>query len=179
MSNQITFRTTGNRVLTLSQAEHDGPLTVSASGPDGQAWAAIIPAGDAVQLVNLYRYTKRYDLADSFINPHGRKIVSGGMLTVSDKAEPPAGEEEKPLPVWYFLLQDGDAGYHIYRRPVDEFNPDPARREDVNAVIFALTKRFVDARGGAFLAAWVESQLVEVADLADIDLDVPEGPVSF
>ena len=169
MKNDISFRVNDGRVLTVSQAEHDGPVTVTASAP--YEYTTIIPAGDMVQLVNLYRYTQRYDICDSFINPHGSRIISGGELTAAPGAVPPVGKKAAPLRIWFFLCQDGDGGYHIYRRPVDEFNPDPARREDINDVTAALGRSFSAAHGGALLSSWVQNQLVEVADLADFPLD--------
>ena len=165
MSQEISFRTNNGGRLSIFQADHDSPVLVSGSSE------MIIPAADMVQLLNLYKYTMRYDIRDSFINPRGRYVFADGTLAPSPNADPPAGPEEKPLPVWYFLAQDGDGGYHIYRRPVDEFNPDPARQEDVNDVVSRLDKSFRAAYGGAVLASWVESQLVEVADLADIQMD--------
>lgn len=169
MKNDISFRVNNDRVLTVSQAEHDGPVTVTASAP--YEYTTIIPAGDMVQLVNLYRYTQRYDICDSFINPRGSRIISGGELTAAPEAVPPAGKETAPLPIWFFLYQDGDAGYHIFRRPVDEFNPDPEKREEINAVTAALGRELVAAHGGSLIAAWPAGQVVEIADLADFPLD--------
>lgn len=165
MNTVISFNVNNWGRLTLSQEAHDGPVILS-----GSAGQTIIPPGDFVQLCNLYRYTKRYDICDSFINPNGRRIISGGELI----AAPPAADPASPLPIWFFLCQDGDGGYHIYRRPVDELNPDPARREDINDVSAALAGRFTVAHGGALLASWVQSQLVEIRDIADIPLDAPD-----
>lgn len=79
--------------------------------------------------------------------------------------------ETEPLPIWFFLYQDGDAGYHIFRRPVDEFNQDPEKREEINAVTAALGRELIAAHGGSLIAAWPAGQVVEVADIADFPLD--------
>lgn len=171
--NKITFKVNNGDILTFAQEQHDGPVSLYHFNP---AQASIIPAGDMVMLANLYRYVKRYDIADSFINPAGQNVEKGGAiqpapLPVKDPEAEPESPETEPLPIWFFLYQDGDAGYHIFRRPVDEFNPDPEKREEINAVTAALGRELVAAHGGSLIAAWPAGQVVEVADIADFPLD--------
>lgn len=173
MNTVISFNVNNRGRLTLSQEAHDGPVTISASSPYG--YETIIPAGDMVQLINLYRYTQRYDIADSFINPGGRRILSGGELKADPRKAAADDQEGSPLTIWYFLCRDENGGYHIYRRPVNEQSPDPSSREEINEIIEALNQNFYFAHGGALLASWAENQLVEVADLADIPLEGRPG----
>lgn len=175
--NRITFDVNNGRTLELEQDKHDGAVMIS-HGLSGRLRAScIVPAGEMVQLVNLYRYVKRYNIADSFINPDGQNVERAGTiqpaqgLSESSNGHPvPQGQE--PLPVWFIVLQDGDAGYHIYRRPVDSNNPDPEKREDINKIIENMTFDFVENRGGCFIAAWPANQVVEIADIADFPFDI-------
>lgn len=161
MNTVISFNVNNRGRLTLSQEAHDGPVILS-----GSAGQTIIPPGDFVQLCNLYRYVKRYDLADAFINPRGRWIGSGGALAVSPAAQPPAGPEEDPRPLWFYLWQDGNAGIHLFRRPLSP-------GEDPTAVELEIIDEYDRPLGGALLAAWPAGQMVEIANLADIPLDTP------
>lgn len=161
MNNIISFNVNNRGRLTLSQEAHDGPVLLA--GPGSQT---IIPAGDFVQLCNLYRYVKRYDLADAFINPRGRWIGEGGAYNVRPGAEPPAGPEDAPRPLWFYLWQDGDGGIHIFRRPLSP-------GEDPAAVQLEIIDEHEKPLGGALLAAWPAAQFIEAADLADIPLDAP------
>ena len=147
--NTITFPINNGLVLKLSQDTHGGP--VSLSGPYGQS---IIPAGDMVQLCNLYRYVKRADISDDFINPRGRcwQFSGDGLRPVPDPVP-----EEQPLQYWFFLYQDGDAGIHILRRALSVDDDSAAAQLDI-------IERYRD-KGGALLAAWPACQVVELADI--------------
>lgn len=163
--NTLSFPVNNSGLLKLSQEAPGGPVILS--GNNGQA---IIPAGEMVQLCNLYRYVKRYDLSDNFINPRGRWIGSGGTFSVSPAAAPPAGPEETPRPLWFYLWQDGNGGIHLFRRPL-------MPGEDPTAVQLEIIDEHEKPLGGALLAAWPAAQMVELADLADIHLDAPApGP---
>ena len=173
--NRITFDVNNGEALELKQDKHDGPIMISSGLPGRLGSSCIVPAGEMIQLVNLYRYVKRYNIADSFINPDGQNVERAGTI---QPAQGPSGsysghsvpQDPGTLPVWFFVLQDGDAGYHIYRRPVDLNNPDPEKREDINIIIENMTFDFVTNRGGGFVAAWPVNQVVEIADIADFPL---------
>lgn len=55
--NKLVFEVNSGRTLELVQRE------------DNEAY---ISAGDFVQLINLYRYCKRYDIKNDWINPNGK-----------------------------------------------------------------------------------------------------------
>ena len=79
--NTITFPVNNSGLLKLSQEVPGGPVVLS--GNNGRE---IIPPGDIVQLCNLYRYVKRADISDDFINPGGRRWkFSGGLQPVQDQ----------------------------------------------------------------------------------------------
>ena len=142
--NTITFPVNNSGLLKLSQEAPGGPVVLS--GNNGRE---IIPPGDIVQLCNLYRYVKRADISDDFINPGGRRWkFSGGLQPVPD----PAPEE-----YWFFLYQDGDGGMHILRRPL-------ALGDDSTAAQLDIIERYRE-KGGALLAAWPACQVVELADI--------------
>lgn len=67
MSSIISFNVNNQRVLTLSQADHDSPV-IAGSSPA----LTSIPAGDMVMLINFYRYIKNNDFRHDFINPNGK-----------------------------------------------------------------------------------------------------------
>ena len=157
MNSLISFTVNDGSRLTLSQEAHDAPVLLS--GPSSQT---IIPPGEFVQLCNHYRYVKRYDLADAFINPRGRYVAAEGGYIVRPEAEP--GPEPEAVPLWFYLWQDGDAGIHLFRRPLTP-------GEDPTAVELEIIDEHEKPLGGALLAAWPASQFVEAATLADIPLD--------
>lgn len=66
----IAIPTNTDGVLMVRQSCYDGPIHVS----DANDWRAKmdIPAGDFVQLVNLYRYIKENDIQNDWINPNGK-----------------------------------------------------------------------------------------------------------
>ena len=58
--NKLVFEVNNGRKLELVQREDNGTaLICSLDAPDNEAY---ISAGDFVQLINLYRYSKRYDI---------------------------------------------------------------------------------------------------------------------
>ena len=158
--NTLIFPVNNSGLLKLSQEAAGGPVILS--GNNGQT---IIPAGEMVQLCNLYRYVKRSDVSDDFINPQGRRWkFSGGLRPVPDlpretpeTTEAPEAQEEQPLVYWFFLYEDGDGGVHILRRPL-------SLGDDSTAAQLDIIERYRD-RGGALLASWPAVQVVELADL--------------
>ena len=68
--NKLVFEVNNGRKLELVQWEDNGMILIrSLDTPDKEAY---ISAGDFVQLVNLYRYYKRYDIKNDWINPNGK-----------------------------------------------------------------------------------------------------------
>lgn len=68
--NKLVFEVNNGRKLELVQREDNGTtLICSLDAPDNEAY---ISAGDFVQLINFYRYCKRYDIQSDFINPNGK-----------------------------------------------------------------------------------------------------------
>ena len=152
---QLSFAASNGGQYIISQAQHDAPVTALITGEHGERQAAYeIPAGVFVQLLNLYRYVKRYNLQDDFINPNGDGIIDDdGSLTTLDGSEP-----EKPGKLYTALGQDGDGGYHFFKRIIDlDAAGDPV----------ADFEREIDDRmrtaGGSLVAVWPESQVVERA----------------
>ena len=68
--NKLVFEVNNGEKLELVQRQDNGPvLNCSLDAPDN---AAYISAADFVQLINLYRYYKRYDIKNEWINPNGK-----------------------------------------------------------------------------------------------------------
>lgn len=68
----ISFDVNNGGRLCLEQAAHDGYIRVTSRDAGGAVIRAdAIEPGDAVMLVNLYRYVKDNDIKTDFINPHG------------------------------------------------------------------------------------------------------------
>lgn len=75
--NTISCNVNNGGKLSLIQREHDGKVLiinadsneVHESLSDNEAF---IDAGDMVMLINYYRYIKRYDIQNNFINPNGK-----------------------------------------------------------------------------------------------------------
>ena len=66
---KISFDVNNGGKLELIQRGHDGTVLIcdkSASNTE------LIPAGDMVMLVNLYRYIKDNDIQNDFINYNGK-----------------------------------------------------------------------------------------------------------
>lgn len=72
--NKLVFEVNNGETLELVQREDNGTtLICSLDAPDNEAY---ISAGDFVQLINLYRYCKRYDIQNDWINPNGKNATS-------------------------------------------------------------------------------------------------------
>lgn len=71
--NKISFDVNNCDTLELVQREHDGTCLIVNSDHDIPDNEAFISAGDMVMLLNFYRYVKRHDIQNDFINPSGKK----------------------------------------------------------------------------------------------------------
>lgn len=77
--NKLVFEVNNGRKLELVQREDNGTtLICSLDAPDNEAYIsageeAYISPEDFVQLINFYRYCKRYDIKNDWINPYGKK----------------------------------------------------------------------------------------------------------
>ena len=63
----IRIEVNNGRYIEINQKEPDGEIEVSVKGEVRYT----IPAGDMVMLLNLYRYVKKEDIQNDFINPNG------------------------------------------------------------------------------------------------------------
>ena len=73
----LSYNVNNGDTMKLVQREHDGSVSIikeDSKGnheniPDAEAF---ISAGDMIMLVNYYRYIKRNDIKNDFINPNGK-----------------------------------------------------------------------------------------------------------
>lgn len=74
MKNTISFNINNGNTLEITQREHDGKVLISYSDKDieNPDSLAFISPGDFVMLINYYRYIKRNDYQNDFINPTGK-----------------------------------------------------------------------------------------------------------
>lgn len=71
--NTLSFKTNNNGIMNMIQHEIDGKVIVKRLEKDkGYKTIAIIPAGDMVMLVNMYKYIKENNIQNAFINPDGK-----------------------------------------------------------------------------------------------------------
>lgn len=76
--NKLVFEVNNGRKLELVQREDNGTtLICSLDAPDNEAY---ISAGDFVQLINLYRYCKRYDIQTIGLTPTAKQ---GGIKMIT------------------------------------------------------------------------------------------------
>lgn len=73
----MIFESNNGRIIELTQARPDGPITVTRwdkqrPGEGRSSAARVITAGDMVQLLNLYNYIIDNDIYNPWINPHGQ-----------------------------------------------------------------------------------------------------------
>lgn len=57
---------------TMRDIKSQYPTIIQVSYCDAPDNEAYISAGDFVQLIDLYRYCKRYDIKNDWINPNGK-----------------------------------------------------------------------------------------------------------
>ena len=71
--NTLSFKTNNGGILSMRQNIINGKVMVHRLEKDRRyKTITIIPAGDMVMLVNLYKYIKENDIQNDFINPHGK-----------------------------------------------------------------------------------------------------------
>lgn len=72
MNKAIELLVNNSQTLFLTQTSSDGDTILNRYDGDRMTYECSIPAGDMVMLLNLYRYVKRYDIQNDFINPSGK-----------------------------------------------------------------------------------------------------------
>ena len=72
MGGKLIFEVNNGDTLFLTQVSKDGDTILSKYDGDRETCETTIPAGDMVMLLNLYRYVKRNDIQNDFINPTGK-----------------------------------------------------------------------------------------------------------
>ena len=71
----MTFDVNNGRILSMTQEEHDGWVTVHICNAEGKKeYGYKIDAPDFVMLWNFYRYIKENDINHDFINPNGKEV---------------------------------------------------------------------------------------------------------
>ena len=71
--NTLSFKVNNGGILNMIQHEIDGKVIVKRLEKDkGYKTITIIPAGDMVMLVNMYKYIKENNIQNAFINPDGK-----------------------------------------------------------------------------------------------------------
>lgn len=63
------------RMMRISQERVDGEIAVTTADkypPSSPSDTLLIPPGDFVMLVNLYKHIKSNDIRNDFINPYGK-----------------------------------------------------------------------------------------------------------
>ena len=93
----LAFEVNNHGTLMMQQiAGVNHAVKVYTQYPDGinEADSITIEPGDMVMLLNLYRYVKRNDIQNDFINPHGKN--SETPRNHSNQAT-----DEKPVYTWY------------------------------------------------------------------------------
>lgn len=86
--NKLVFEVNNGRKLELVQREDNGTtLICSLDAPDNEAY---ISAGDFVQLIDLYRYCKRYDIHARRRNTLQTMQARRGSLAPSTRQNSPA-----------------------------------------------------------------------------------------
>ena len=71
--NTLSFKTNNDGILSMRQNIINGKVIVKRLEKDrGYKTITIIPAGDMIMLVNMYKYIKENDIQNDFINPNGK-----------------------------------------------------------------------------------------------------------
>ena len=75
--NTISFDINNQRTMKLTQRQHGGKTLIVIEDQAGNHESmndreAFIDPSDFVMLINWYRYIKRNDIQDDFINPNGK-----------------------------------------------------------------------------------------------------------
>lgn len=72
MKKGIELNAGGGTTLFLTQTSADGDTMLSKYDGDNSTFECAIKAGDMVALLNFYRYIKRNDIRNKYLNPNGR-----------------------------------------------------------------------------------------------------------
>ena len=72
MKKGIELSVNNGQTLFLTQTSADGEMILNRYDGDKMIYERMIPAGDMVMLLNLYRYVKDNDIQNGFINPDGK-----------------------------------------------------------------------------------------------------------
>ena len=72
MANTISFEVNNGKTLSITQRMHNGTVLLWTSDHDTPDEESYIAPGDFVMLLNFYRYVKRRDIQNDFINPNGQ-----------------------------------------------------------------------------------------------------------
>ena len=68
----IKLNVNNGDTLFLTQVSADGDIALNRYDGDRMEYERIIPAGDMVMILNLYRYIKDNDIQNDFVNPNGK-----------------------------------------------------------------------------------------------------------
>ena len=88
MNKAIELLVNNSQTLFLTQTSSDGDTILNRYDGDRMTYECSIPAGDMVMLLNLYRYVKRYDIQNDFINPSGKNHDDQPQPTPAGSAAP-------------------------------------------------------------------------------------------
>lgn len=72
MGGTITIPVNNKQSLFLTQISKEGDINLWKYGENKTSADRVIPGGDMVMLLNLYRYIKDNDIQNDFINPSGK-----------------------------------------------------------------------------------------------------------
>ena len=72
MGGKLIFEVNNGDTLFLTQVSKGGDTMLNRYDGNRETYETTIPAGDMVMLLNLYRYVKRNDIQNDFINPYGK-----------------------------------------------------------------------------------------------------------
>ena len=72
MGGTLEIPVNNNQTLFLTQIDKDGTVNLWKYDGDKTSTDRVIPGGDVVMLLNLYRYIKDNDIQNDFINPYGK-----------------------------------------------------------------------------------------------------------
>lgn len=72
MAHTISFEVNNGKTLSITQRMHNGTVLLWTSDHDTHDEESYIAPGDFVMLLNFYRYVKRHDIQNDFINPNGQ-----------------------------------------------------------------------------------------------------------
>lgn len=77
MKKGIELSANNNTTLFLTQTSADGDTVLSKYDGEKTTFECAVKASDMVMLINFYRYVKRNDIRNAFINPNGKNVDEG------------------------------------------------------------------------------------------------------